>query len=375
MRLALELAAQAKGRTRPNPMVGAVIVREGEILATGYHQKAGGPHGEIDALQKLGGKAEGATLYVNLEPCSHFGRTPPCVDRVIEAGIARVVIGTQDPNPRVNGQGIARLQGAGIAVTTGVLEGESRELNRAFFTYIQKKRPFVSLKVAMTLDAKIATATGESRWLSQKEARIWTHQIRDQVDAVVVGAGTVIADDPALTVRHLPGRDPKRFVLDSSLRSPLSAQIFQAPLAAGTTVFYVSAEESVVDAFRGQGVTVVALPADRKGRVDLSAVLGWLHREEILHLLVEGGGQIHGAFLEERLVDQLLCVVTPWLLGAEGRPAFGFRGAERLSENLRLRWRSLTSLGADLLLEAIPEWEEQGETLGRDTLAILKEPR
>ena len=205
MQRALELARQAQGYTSPNPMVGAVIVRDGEIVAEGYHHAAGQPHGEIEALRALEGSAEGLTMYVNLEPCSHYGRTPPCADAVIEAGLARVVIGILDPNPQVNGRGVRRMQDAGIDVSIGVMEQESLELNEAFFTYIQKKRPFVSLKIATSLDSRIATRTGDSQWLSSEPARVWAHEMRAASDAILVGAGTVMADDPSLTVRHVEG--------------------------------------------------------------------------------------------------------------------------------------------------------------------------
>lgn len=361
MQRALELARQAQGYTSPNPMVGAVIVRDGEIVAEGYHHAAGQPHGEIEALRALEGSAEGLTMYVNLEPCSHYGRTPPCADAVIEAGLARVVIGILDPNPQVNGRGVRRMQDAGIDVSIGVMEQESLELNEAFFTYIQKKRPFVSLKIATSLDSRIATRTGDSQWLSSEPARVWAHEMRAASDAILVGAGTVMADDPSLTVRHVEGPDPLRVVLDSHLRSPLNAKMFQEPLASGTVVYCTQPDEQKAQQLRAQGVAVELLPAGDDGRVQLTAVLDALAGRDCQSLLVEGGGEIHGAFLNAGLVDKVQVVLTPWLLGEDGRPAFRHQGQDRLHDSLQLASWSMTPIGPDFLLEARPKWPVQKE--------------
>lgn len=358
MRKALEAAAQAQGRTTPNPMVGAVIVDpHNNSLAVGYHHRAGEAHGEIDALRKVNNKAEGATMYVNLEPCCHFGRTGPCTEAVIASGVQHVVVGTQDPNPKVNGKGIAQLRDAGIQVTVGVLEKECHSLNQPYFTYIQLGRPMVSLKVAMSLDARIATHTGDARWLSGKEARIWAHQMRDRVDAILVGANTVIADNPALNVRHIEGQDPLRLVLDSHLRTPLSSQLYQAPLAAGTWVCTLESQQHpTAQKLQEQGVTVVTLGAGSDGKVDLRELLQRLRESDRIHLLVEGGGGVHGSFLKEQLVDKLHLVLTPWLVGSDGRPAFRFPGPELLADAMQLADMSTTALGQDILLEATPLW-------------------
>ncbi len=360
MQRALELAAQARGRTSPNPMVGAVIIDEqGNCLAEGYHHRAGEAHGEIDALRKVNGKAEGAILYVNLEPCCHVGRTGPCTEAVIHSGIKHVVVGIQDPNPKVNGQGIAQLRDAGIKVTVGVLERGCHSLNLPYFTYIQQHRPMVSLKVAMSMDARIATRTGDARWLSGKEARRWAHQMRDQVDAILVGANTVIADNPALNVRHVEGQDPLRFVLDSHLRTPLDAQLYQPPLASGTCVCTLeSTTHPKAQKLQEQGVSLLSLPADSQGHVDIQALLQQLHRQEIQQLLVEGGGTVHGNFLQARLVDRIYLVLTPWLVGADGRPAFRFTGPALLADAMQLKEMTTKPLGADILLEATPQWPE-----------------
>lgn len=360
MRRVLELAAQARGRTAPNPMVGAVIVDEsGALLAEGYHHRAGEAHGEIDALRKLQGQAPGATLYVNLEPCCHYGRTPPCTGALIAAGFRHVVVGIQDPNPKVNGKGIQQLRDAGIAVTVGVLEQTCREINTPYFIHIQKQRPMVSLKIAMSLDAKIATHTGDARWLSCEAARRWSHQMRDAADVILVGANTVMADDPALTVRHLQGRDPWRVVLDSELRTPITSQMYQPPLATGTCILTtVESDHPKFQALSQQGVRVVTLPSDPHGRVSVPAVLQFLHREEKLHLLVEGGGIVHQSFIEQRLVDRLHLVLTPWLIGHNGKAAFPFLGPDLLSQALHLRDIRTSPLGTDILLEATPDWPD-----------------
>jgi diaminohydroxyphosphoribosylaminopyrimidine deaminase/5-amino-6-(5-phosphoribosylamino)uracil reductase len=360
MSLALEEAARARGRTRPNPMVGAVVVKEGEILARGYHHRAGLPHAEVEALSQIGEAARGTTMYVNLEPCSHYGRTPPCADRLIEAGVARVVVGVTDPNPRVNGRGIERLRAAGIQVDVGVLESVCADLNAPFFTYIRAGRPYVQLKIAMSLDARIATRTGDSRWLSGEEARRWAHQLRDHADAILVGVGTVIADDPALTVRWVEGRDPLRVVLDSTLRLPLSAQIVVGEQAAGTVVFCCRPDVEKQTELEARGVRVEVVEADGAGQVSLEAVLRRLHGMECLHLLVEGGGGVHGAFLRSRLVDRLSLVLTPWLLGFDGIEAFRFAGTDLLKDALKLRGLRTQRLGEDILLEAeMPKMERE----------------
>lgn len=356
MQMALDAAAQARGRTRPNPLVGAVIVREGQVASVGYHRKAGQPHAEIEALRALEGSSKGCTMYVNLEPCSHTGRTGPCTQALIQAEFARVVIGVQDPDPRVNGRGIQQLREAGIQVTTGVLEEQSRTLNAAFFTYIQKRRPMVSMKVAMSLDASIATRTGDARWLSDAPARRWGHQMRDIVDGILVGANTVIADDPSLTVRMLEGRDPIRLVLDSSLRTPLTSKLYQPDLAEGTRIFTTTEDPEKIHAFEQQGVSVYTVPQDAYGHVDIHAVLQCLHQQGLLHILIEGGGEIHGAFLRERCVDQLFTVLTPWLLGEGSRPAFRLPGTDALADALKLEIVRSTPLGPDILIESIPKW-------------------
>lgn len=361
MQIALSEAKRAQGRTSPNPIVGCVIVHENTLLASGYHQQAGRPHAEIEALQALANKglsAEGCTLYVNLEPCSHIGRTGPCTQAIIKAKLARVVIGVQDPNPYVNGRGIQQLRDAGIEVTVGVLAEECYECNAPFFTYIQKKRPFLSLKVAASLDAAIATRTGDAKWLSSEPARRWGHQMRDIVDAILVGANTVIADDPSLNVRMVEGVDPLRVVLDSTLRTPPQAKLYQPPLAAGTLILTTSQDETRIQTFRKQGVQVEQLPANEEGRVSLSDALAHLYTRDIVHMLIEGGGQIHGAFFQAQLVDRLYYVLTPWMLGRDARPAFQLPGQDSLANSLQFAPLQVTPLGPDLLIQATPQWDK-----------------
>ncbi len=357
MQIALDEANRARGLTSPNPLVGAVIVKDGQILSKGYHHRAGLPHAEVEALAPLGGKAPGATMYVNLEPCSHTGRTPPCSAAVIKAGIKRVVIGVQDPDPRVNGNGIRLLEEAGIEVTTGVLEQASIALNAAFFTAIQKRRPRVSLKVATSLDAQIATHTGDAKWLSGEPARKWAHQMRVEHDAILVGAGTVIADDPSLNVRHVEGRDPLRVVLDSTLRTPLTAKLYTAPLAEGTIVICTRPDQDKHSALLERGVKVFQVAEDESGRPDITEVLSVLKELGYLDIFVEGGGEIHGAFLQKQLVDRLYVVVTPWLIGEDGISAFRFPSPNKLSEAIRLTPIAHTQLGDDLMLTMEPHWE------------------
>lgn len=315
----LALADEAPGRITPNPRVGCVIVdRRGRVLAEGLHRGPGTAHAEVDALQKLGGKARGATLYVNLEPCMHQGRTPPCAPAVAASGVARVVIGALDPVPG-HGGGARYLRRAGLEVTTGVLEAAVREHNRAFFTWATG-RPLVVLKAAMTLDGKIATASGESRWISGEPARALAHTWRAEVDAIAVGRGTVLADDPRLTVRlpdHPAARDPVRVVLDSRARLPLDAKVLAPPGAWVACGRAVSARR--LAALRAHGATALPLPTARTGRVAIRPLLRELARRGIASLLVEGGAELHAAFLAAGVVDELRLFVAPLVFGGSGR--------------------------------------------------------
>jgi diaminohydroxyphosphoribosylaminopyrimidine deaminase/5-amino-6-(5-phosphoribosylamino)uracil reductase len=351
MRLALREARRGLGRTSPNPAVGAVLVKGGRIVGRGHHARAGSPHAEIVAIRQAGGRARGADLYTTLEPCDHFGRTPPCSLAILEAGVRRVVSGSGDPNPRVNGRGIRRLRRAGVEVEVGVLREACDALNEPWFRYITTGRPHVTLKVAATLDGRIATASGDSRWVTGKEARAHVHRLRDAVDAVLVGSGTALADDPRLTAR-LPGgrgRDPIRVVLDSGLELPARLRIFRQRSAAPTLVAHVT---GTPPARPPRGVEYVKCRA-RGRRVDLRDLLSRLGRRGITTLLVEGGAEVNRSFLESGTVDRLMLFLAPKLAGG-GIAWLGGKGPSRMSEALPLRDLRVQQLGRDLLLSGRP---------------------
>ena len=326
MRRALRLAA--KGFTPPNPMVGCVIVRGGAIIGEGFHPFAGQPHAEIFALRSAGERARDATAYVTLEPCSHWGRTPPCADALIAAGVARVVVATPDSNPKVGGRGIERLRQAGISITVGVLEAQARKLNEAFFHFHETKTPFITLKAAMTLDGKIATADGDSKWITGAMARRYVHVLRAQSSAVLTGVGTLLADDPQLTAR-LPGielpRQPLRIVVDSQLRTPPTAKAVQiaaqnpdfAPLLIATTETADAGREAALSL---PGVEICRLPAGEDGRVNLIALRGALTNRQITSILTESGGELNAALLAAGLVQKVLFFIAPKLLGGRNAP-------------------------------------------------------
>jgi len=355
MRRALELARRGEGYTRPNPMVGAVVVRDGEIIAEGYHARCGGPHAEAEALERAGRAARGADLYVNLEPCVDFPgkKTPSCAERIIAAGIRRVIIATRDPNPLVGGKGVERLRAAGIEVVEGVLAEEARELNEIFFHWIRTGRPFVALKLAMSLDGKIATRTGDSRWITGPEARRRAHELRRRHAAVLVGVNTVLADDPRLTVREVEGPQPLRIVLDSRGRIPLSARVLSGE--AGTVI---AAGEGMppdkLEALRDKGAEVWRLPA-AAGRVDIAALLARLGERGVDSVLVEGGGEVAWSFLSRGLVHKLYLFYGPVVIGGrEAIPAVGGEGVPQLAAAPRFRFGTVERLGADLLVTAYP---------------------
>lgn len=355
MRRALRLAA--RGYTPPNPMVGCVLVKDGAVVGEGYHLRAGGPHAEVVALEAAGERARGATAYVSLEPCSHSGRTPPCAPALVAAGVARVVAAALDPNPRVSGKGIAILQEAGIAVQVGLLEEEARRLNAAFFHYQTTGRPFVLLKAAMTLDGKIATRTGDSRWITGPRARRHVHRLRAQSGAVLCGIGTALADDPLLTAR-LPGvpRQPLRVVLDTHLRLPLTSRLVatarEVPtlIAAGKTP-----DRCRRMALENCGIEVICLPTNAAGRIALPELLAELGRREVISVLVEGGSQINAAFLEGGHVHRLLWFIAPKLIGGRDAPTpVAGTGAALMADAVSLSPFRVRRFGPDLLLESAP---------------------
>ena len=351
MRAALREAAKGLGRTSPNPAVGAVLVRNGRVVARGHHARAGGPHAEVVALRAAGARARGADLYTTLEPCDHFGKTPPCSRAILEAGVRRVFVGSSDPNPLVNGRGVARLRAAGVEVEAGVLRAECDALNAHWFRFIRERRPYVTLKAAATLDGRIATRTGDSRWVTGEEARHWVHRLRDRVDAVLVGAGTARADDPRLTAR-LPGgrgRDPVRVVLDTELSLPARLKLFHARSAAPTLVAHATSRTRRL----GPGVELLRCRRG-EGGVDLVDLLGKLAARGVTHVLVEGGAQVHARFLAAGLVDRVAVFVAPKLAGSDGVPLFAGKGPARMADALRLEDVEVARIGEDVLVQGTP---------------------
>jgi len=353
MRRTLELAAKALGRTSPNPVVGAVIVRNGRIIGEGFHRRAGLPHAEREALRRITETARGATIYVNLEPCSHYGRTPPCADALIEAGIKRVVVGMVDPNPLVQGRGLRRLRRAGIAVATGVLREECERLNEDFACFIRTGRPFVTLKLAASLDGRIAAASGDSQWISGEQSRRVVHELRNRVDAILVGAETVRNDDPRLTCRMRGGRDPLRVVLDGRLSIMPSARVCTQPSTAPTLI--ATSEDhgrgEKQAQLEAQGVQVVCLPG-KNGQVPLRPLLVELGRRGHKSVLIEGGGRIAAAALREGVVDKVLFFYAPLLLGGEGRAMIGPLGIDRVAAGQKLHTITVERIGKDILVAA-----------------------
>lgn len=349
MRRALDLAALALGRTSPNPVVGAVLVGGNRIIGEGFHRKAGRPHAEIEALKNLTGTAKGATLYVNLEPCSHHGRTPPCADAIIQAGIKRVVIGMPDPNPLVKGRGTRRLRRAGIEVKTGVLRQACEQLNEDFSLFILTGRPMVTLKLAASLDGRIATASGDSRWISGASSRRIVHQLRNKVDAILVGAGTVKSDDPQLTCRIRGGRDPLRVVLDSGLSTDPNARIYTQRSKASTLIATTQTGEKRLHFFEQSGVEILVLPA-RNSRTSIPSVLAELGKRGVKHVLIEGGGRVAAAALHENLVDKILFFYGPILLGGEGQAMIGTLGINQVAAGIKLRRVQVTQWGEDAVV-------------------------
>jgi diaminohydroxyphosphoribosylaminopyrimidine deaminase/5-amino-6-(5-phosphoribosylamino)uracil reductase len=352
MRLALELAHKGEGYTNPNPIVGAVVVKDGEIVGQGYHRKFGGPHAEVFALEEAGEYSRGATIYVTLEPCSHYGKTPPCVDLIIRAGIARAVVACRDPNPLVNGHGIEKLRAAGIEVTERVLENEARRANEIFFKFIETGSPFVQLKLAQSLDGKIATRTGDSKWISGEESRIEVHRLRRRFAAILVGTTTVINDDPLLTVRHVEGPDPVRIVLDGRGRVPLDRRMFKAD--GRTIIVTASMPEGKQTVLRERGVEVWRLPSSND-KVDLRQLLVRLGKENLDSLLIEGGGEAAAAFLEDGLVDKVSFFIAPLIIGGrDAVPAVGGVGVDTVTNALYLQDTKIAKLGEDFLLTGYP---------------------
>ena len=351
MRQALDLAARGIGRTSPNPMVGSVVVRDGVVLGEGYYREYGGPHAEPQALEEADGRAQGAVLYVTLEPCCHQGSTPPCTDAIIASGIAHVHVAMTDPDPRVSGKGIERLRAAGMTVETGLLEAEARELNAAYVRHRETGQPFVLLKLAQTLDGRIATRNGHSKWITGEAARKRVHVMRSRADAVLVGIDTVLADDPRLTVRHVDGRQPRRIVLDSRARTPLDAQVLNGD-APATVCVKETAPADRVNVLKGAGAEVLVLPGG-DGSIPLAPLKSALGQAGIVTLIVEGGSRVAASFLRERAVDRIACFVAPRILGA-GIPSIADLALDDLSKAIQLNDTKVEQLDDDLLVTGTP---------------------
>jgi diaminohydroxyphosphoribosylaminopyrimidine deaminase/5-amino-6-(5-phosphoribosylamino)uracil reductase len=360
MALALRLAAKGRGHTSPNPMVGAVVVSRGEIVGEGSHRKAGGPHAEVIALSQAGSRAKGGTLYVTLEPCSHLKkRTPPCVPLIMRSGVRRVVVAMVDPNPQVKGRGLAQLKRAGIQVDLGCREVEATQLNEAYIHRVKTGRPFTILKAGMTLDGQIATASGESQWITHEEARAQAHRLRADVDAILVGIGTVLRDDPRLTARpaddplRLAPRQPLRVVVDSRLRIPFTAAVLQQQQAAHTLIATTSAaSRRKIERLRRREIDVLVLPK-AGGHVSLQTLWSRLGQLGITSLLVEGGSDLNAAVLRAGLPQRLVCYVAPLLLG--GQDAKGLLGGgspPRLRDAVPLKNLRMERVGHDMLIQA-----------------------
>ena len=352
MRLALREAQKGLGRTSPNPCVGAVIVQDGRIISKGYHKKAGSAHAEIDALRKATAAVTGATLYVTLEPCNHTGKTPPCTHAVVNSGIARVVIGMKDPNPLVNGSGIAFLESNGIAITSGVLEQQCKEINAAFIKHITTGLPWTIMKAGVSLDGRLNYLKGKSSWITGQESIIEAHKLRDKVDALLVGGRTIMIDDPSLTTR-LPRRsakDPVRIILDSWLNTPLGSKVYHLKSPAPTWVFHSeNAPLSKIDNFQKQGIRLFPVKQKKDG-LHLLEILKVLGREGICSVMVEGGAKLHGAFLTEQLFDYAHLFYAPLFAGDKGvglAEGLSVRDRENAPKLISVRYRKL---GTDMMI-------------------------
>ncbi len=354
MRRAISLAKRGLGTTSPNPMVGAVVVKGGKVVGEGYHRKAGEAHAEIVALEKAGQRARGGTLILNLEPCCHTGKTPPCVNSIIKAGLRKVVVAMQDPNPVVNGRGIEMLKKAGIDVKVGLLEREARVLNEAFITFVERKRPFFVVKGAMSLDGKIATRIGESKWISNEESREYTNQLRAVMDGIMVGINTVILDNPLLLPRvSKPKRYPARIVLDSKLRIPPSCELVKTGSKFRTLVFTLpDSRQDKESRLTSLGIEVVRVAPGENGRLALSAVCKELWQREIASVLVEGGGELNSCFINEGLADKIVIFYAPKLIGGKSAPSLmGGKGIDFLKDACRIDITSVRRLKEDICVE------------------------
>ena len=352
MKIALKLAQKGRGYVSPNPLVGAVIVKEYKVIGRGYHQRCGENHAEINALKNASEDVAGSTLYVTLEPCCHEGKTPPCIDSIIKHKIARVVIGTIDSNPLVSCQGINHLQSCGIEVKTGVLERECRELNEVFFHFMERKLPFVTMKYAQTLDGRIATATGQSKWISSAASLKFTHKLRASHDAILVGVGTVIKDNPELNVRLVRGRNPLRIIVDSALKIPAKSKVMQN-LSQNKTILATikKASDPQFQKLTNLGAEIITVAADKQGNVDLNKLLKILAKRNISSVLIEGGAKIITSILINNLANRFVTVIAPKIIG-KGIEAVGDLKIHNLDLAKKLSIRKITKSGDDIIIDS-----------------------
>jgi diaminohydroxyphosphoribosylaminopyrimidine deaminase/5-amino-6-(5-phosphoribosylamino)uracil reductase len=351
MREALGLAREGLGKTSPNPAVGALIVKNGKIVGRGHHHKAGEPHAEANALMQAGEQARGGTMYVTLEPCNHKGKTPACTEAIIDAGISRAVIGAQDPNPLVSGKGMARLRRAGIETESGLLEMDSKNMNEMYERYITTKKPFVIAKAALSADGKMAAKDGSSKWITGEEARRVVHELRAQVDAVMVGINTVLKDNPHLTCRITGGKNPVRIILDSNLRIPANANVLDKE--ADTIIVTTNqAPLSKMESLRKLGARVSVV--EKNGGVDLKRLMSELGSEEITSIMIEGGGEVLGWAFDEGIVDKVMFFIAPRIVGGEGICISG-KGVENIKDAIELERVEMKQVGNDFLLIGYPK--------------------
>jgi diaminohydroxyphosphoribosylaminopyrimidine deaminase/5-amino-6-(5-phosphoribosylamino)uracil reductase len=354
MKRALTLARKGIGKTSPNPVVGCVIVKDGRMIGEGWHRQAGGHHAEVNALEMAGEEARGADVYVTLEPCSHTGKTPPCSNALIRAGIKRVVLGMRDPNPKVNGTGLAELQKAGIEVICGLLEDECRAINSAFIRHVTTGLPFVTYKCAMTLDGNIATFTGESRWISCENSRRYAHKMRATRNAIMVGVDTIIVDNPQLTVRHVKGLNPLRIIVDTHLRTPESVAVIGGKSGKTTIIATTEINPKVHLRYTRQGATILVCE-ELDGRVSMSDLLKKLGIMGIQSILLEGGSRLAGDMLKRSLIDEFVFFVAPKILGSDGFAPFALHGITSIDNTLKLSFGHVAHIGQDLIIHAYPE--------------------
>lgn len=353
IQLTLELAKRGIGKVSPNPLVGCVITRNDKIIGAGFHAKYGEEHAEINAINSSQESLEGATLYVNLEPCSHYGNTSPCVDRIINEKIKRVVIGTLDINPVVNGKGIKKLKSAGIEVKTGVLERECEELNKFFFKFIAKKVPYITLKAATTLDGKIADINAKSEWISSEESRKYVHSLRNKYDAVLIGANTALIDNPLLTVRHIEGRNPWRVVLDPELKLPVDLSLFRKNYDQRTIIVLCEKglkKKRKLAQLENSGVKTIKAKRTDENFIDLKYLLKELAKIKITSILVEGGSKILTSFIKEKLFDDLILFISPKMLG-DGISVVQNLGISSIKKSLNLKLKKCDVLDSDIVAE------------------------